>query len=78
MGRYYFHLYDDLDVIDEEGLELSGPDAARDKGLAMARVKACAEFLEGHLNLSPRIEIVSEDSQPVATVHFGDTVRIET
>jgi hypothetical protein len=78
MGRYYFHLFDDYTVIDEEGLELSGPDVARDKGQAMAREMACAEVLEGHLNLNHRIEIVGEDSQPVATVHFSDTVRVET
>jgi len=77
MGRYYFHLYDDMIVIDEEGMELSGPDAARDKGRAMARDMACTEVLEGHLNLRHRIEIVDEDSQPVATIPFRDTIRVE-
>ena len=76
MGRYYFHLYDDMVVIDEEGIELSGPDAARDKGAAMAREMACAEVLHGQLNLDHRIEIVDEEAKPVATIHFRDVVAV--
>ena len=78
MGRYYFHLYDDMVVMDEEGAELPGPAAARDKACATAREMACAEVLEGHLNLSHRIEVVDEDSEPVVTVNFGDVVTMES
>ena len=78
MGMYYFHLYDDMIVMDEEGAAFSGPAAARAKALKIAREMACAEVLHGHLDLSHRIEVVDEHSQPVATVHFGDTVEVKS
>ena len=77
MGRYYFHLHDDLTVIDEEGLELSGAEAARAKALAMAREMACAEVLDGHLSLKHRIEVADDRGEIVAVVPFGETVEIE-
>jgi hypothetical protein len=78
MGRYYFHLYDDMVVEDEEGVELSGPAAARERAVASAREMACAEVFEGHLNLRHRIEVVDEAGDTICTVHFRDTVEVKT
>jgi hypothetical protein len=75
--RFYFNLYDDMTAIDEEGKELVSLQAAREAALADARHMACAEALEGHLNLKHRIEIADESGKVLATVSFGDAVEME-
>jgi hypothetical protein len=65
-------------VMDEEGVELSGPDAARDRAVAEARQIACAQVREGHLDLTHRIDVADEDGDTLFTMHFGDTVEVKT
>jgi hypothetical protein len=38
---------------------------------------ACAELLEGHLNLKHRIEVCDESGASVATVRFAEVVDVE-
>ena len=77
MPRYYFHLRDDLSVDDEEGVELAGPDAARDFAIESARDLICASVRKGHLNLDHRLEVTDEGGEKVLTMTFGEAVRIE-
>ena len=37
MPRYYFHVRDGHDILDEDGLELSGPDDAREQAVIAVR-----------------------------------------
>jgi hypothetical protein len=76
--RYFFHLYDDVVAMDEEGVELSGPAAARERAVAEARQIACAEVLKGHLDLGHRIDVADEAGETIFTVHFGDTIEVKT
>jgi hypothetical protein len=77
VSRYFFNLYDDMTVMDDEGLELPSLQAARDKAYDAAKALACAELLEGHLNLSHRIEVAEEGGKVIVTVHFRDTFSVE-
>ena len=45
--RFFFHLYDDVVSIDEEGSELPDIAAVRQKAIKNARSIACQEVLEG-------------------------------
>ena len=36
MPRYFFHVHDSKDIPDHDGVELSGPDEARDKAVVAA------------------------------------------
>jgi uncharacterized protein YggE len=58
--HYYFHLFDDLDVLDEEGLDLADDIAARVHAVEEARTMACEAVQKGYLNLGHRIEIEDE------------------
>ncbi len=78
MQQFFFHLYDDAVALDEEGKQLPGLDAARECAIAEARHIACAEVLEGHLNLKHRIEVADETGNVLAKVHFQDAVHVET
>ena len=78
MPRFFFHLHNDIDAFDEEGVELPSIEAAR----AMARHSvqfAAAESIKdhGHLVLRHRIDIADETGAIVETVRFGDVVTTE-
>lgn len=76
--RFFFHLFDDRDVIDDEGVELPNAQAARAKAQVEACHMACAEVLDGHLNLNHRKEVADERGDVVPTVSFGETVTVES
>ena len=76
MPRFFFHLYDDMVVLDEEGKDLPSAAAAREHAIRNAREIACAEVMEGHLGLNHRIEVVDAKDVPIATVRFKDVVQL--
>ena len=77
MPLFFFHLYDDIVSLDEEGQELEDADAARQKGVETAREMACTEVRRGHLYLGHRVDVEDEGGVTIATVHFRDVVKIE-
>ena len=77
MPRYFFDLYDDTVARDEEGQELPDAAAARRAAIMNARHIACAEVLEGHLNLKHRIEVRDEGGNLLATVRFEDALELQ-
>jgi hypothetical protein len=79
MPLYFFHLRDGSDsLIDAEGLELDGPDAARQMALVQARDIISHEAMKGAINLRQRIEVVDTGGRCVATVSFSDAVNIQS
>lgn len=78
MARYYFHLRDELGAHDEEGLDLPDLDAARAQAEKFAVEMSGASVVERRaLNLDHCIEVADASGGIVATVRFGDVVRIE-
>ena len=76
VARFFFHLYDDMVVHDEEGKELPDMEAARQLAVASARHMACAEVLQGHLNLEHQIEVEDDAGTVVAVVRFRDVIEV--
>ncbi len=78
MPRFYFHLHNDLDVQDEEGIELPDVDSAREYAESNARF-TMAEALkeEGRIDLRQYIDIEDGRGTVLATVRFRDVVAIE-
>lgn len=76
MPTYFFHLYDDMVSLDEQGLELPSAEAAKQVAVEEARRMACHEVLEGHLGLRHRIEVEDASGAPVTTVEFKDAVQL--
>jgi hypothetical protein len=74
---FFFDLYDDMTVIDDEGAELSGLEQAREHAIRNAAEMACTEVLDGHLRLKHRIEVRDESGVTIATVRFADVVKVE-
>ncbi|MFL6845019.1 MAG: DUF6894 family protein [Allosphingosinicella sp.] len=76
MPRYFFHIYDDLVLVDDEGLELADDEAARSQALAGARGMMCDQLRAGHLTLHHRVEVEGEAGESLLILTFGDAVRI--
>ncbi len=76
MGRYYFHLFNDLDVPDLEGRELPDDAAARAVALDEAREMMADSVRKGVVNLSHRIDVENRFRQPVCSIFYRDAVKI--
>ena len=76
MPRFYFHLYNDITSIDEEGQDLPNEAVALQRAVTMAREMAAESVRQGHLVLDHRIEVISDQDRTVGTVRFKDVVRV--
>ena len=77
MPRYFLHLYNDEECLDEHGVELADDSAAIDRARQEVRVMAAESVrMHGHLVKSHRI-VVMNASDIVATVRFGDVIAVE-
>jgi hypothetical protein len=78
MPRFYLHLWNDLDVPDNEGIELPDVEAARERAAADARFTLGQTVMdEGKINLTHRIEIEDEQGRVLDTVWFRDVVQVD-
>ena len=78
MARYYFHLRDDVEGLDQEGVELLDLEAARMIALHNARFSATESVKEtGRIVANHRIDIADEGGTVLDTVYFRDAVAIE-
>ncbi|TMJ12007.1 MAG: hypothetical protein E6G94_14765 [Alphaproteobacteria bacterium] len=76
MPHFYFHIFNDQDTIDREGLELPDFAAARKTAVSEARILAGESIRRGHLNLGHRIDI-EDDAGKITPVAFRDAFTIE-
>jgi hypothetical protein len=76
MPRFYFHLFNAVVAIDEEGRELPDPEAARRAAMEDAREMAAESVRKGTLDLDHYIEVADERGQILSQVRFGDVIRI--
>jgi hypothetical protein len=76
--HYFFHLHNDVDAPDREGLELDNLESARRFALKQARFTAAETIKEaGHIVGDHRIDIEDENGAVLDTVYFRDAVKIE-
>ncbi|WP_129792365.1 hypothetical protein [Sphingosinicella sp. CPCC 101087] len=77
MPRYYFHLHNDMDVSDEEGMGLPDLEAAREQALENARVMACVSIKEqGNVNLDHYIEVTDERGEALFKLTFREAFTV--
>jgi hypothetical protein len=78
MPRFRFHLYNDVETLDEEGREFTDFPAARTEAIDNARHLMASDLTSnGEINLSHRIELEDEDGE-VVVVPFRDAVTIKS
>jgi hypothetical protein len=76
MPRFYFHVHNDYDAEDQEGMELPDLTAARTFAVESARDLVCESVSKGHLNLDHRIDIADEDGTVLQSVTFREAFTI--
>jgi len=77
MPQFFFHLRDGHDVLlDGEGIELAGLEAAAAQALKEARSLISHDALEGRINLRQRIEVEAPAGTVVHRLEFVDAVEI--
>ena len=74
MPVYFFNLFNDAVLMDDEGVELANNDAARAHAMKEARSMAADSVRQGHLTASHRIEYLDENRTCVGTVRFDEAV----
>jgi hypothetical protein len=74
--RFFFHVYDDVEALDEDGLDLPDVKAAHLEALRSARALACEQVEKGYLNLHHRIDVEDDAGRRVTTVSFRDAVAV--
>jgi hypothetical protein len=78
MPRFFFHLHNDIDVPDDDGVELPDLDAAREYarenvlGIAGQTLKE-----QGRITLHHRIDIENEHGAVLETIMFRDVLHVE-
>jgi Domain of unknown function (DUF6894) len=77
MPRYFFHLYNDIITMDEEGRECPDLASAQENAVREAREMMLEPLLAGRIDLSHRIDIADESGAVVASVAFKDVVAVE-
>lgn len=77
MPHFFFHLYNDVISMDEEGVDLPDLEAAHANGIKEAREMMRETVAEGRINFSHRIDIADESGVVLDSVTFGEAVTIE-
>ena len=74
--RFFFHIHDDIELLDDEGIELPDREAAEREALRGARSIACEQVVRGELHLEHRIDVEGEDGETLFRVRFGDAIDV--
>ena len=75
VARYHFNIRNgDGFTADDEGMDLSSDEAAREHAIEGARSLISAEILEGRLDLKGQIEVTDDRKEPVMTVRYVDAI----
>lgn len=76
MPNYRFHVINDIDAPDEEGVELDNLALAHLKAIDAARDLASAAVRQGRLNLQHRIDVEDHSGNVLLTVTFADAIEL--
>lgn len=77
MPRFYMHVCNGNGFVeDQEGVELSDRDAARERAVEAARDIMASDLRKGELDLSSFIEVEDEGHRLLFTLHFSDAVKL--
>ncbi len=76
MARYYFHSYNDVRAIDEEGADHGDLAEVRAYATASVRDMMSDDVKRGVLNLGSRIEVEDEHGTVVLVLYYRDAIEL--
>ena len=71
MPRYYFNIHDGKDLPDDEGIELAGPDEAREQAVASAGAMLKEHGRQFWNHGEWRMNVVDESGATVCALRFA-------
>ena len=77
MPRFFFHVFDDIVSMDEQGQSVDNLEAAHAIALDSARELVCEQVKRGYLNLENYIVIADPSGQELARVDFRSALAVE-
>lgn len=72
MPRYFFHLRNDHETVDDEGSDFADDQAAQKEALATARELLADAIKSGKKSLPEQIVVADASSREVATINIKD------
>lgn len=76
MARFYFHIFNDVELEDPDGRECDNAATARNQALLEARALAADDVRTGHLDLRHRIVVKDQDGEALFAVSFRDAIAV--
>jgi hypothetical protein len=76
MPMFRFHVINDIDAPDEEGLELANLAAAHLKAIDFVRDLASAAVRQGRLDMKHRIDIEDDAGKVLLTVTVAEAIEV--
>lgn len=78
MPRYFFELHNDVDAIDDDGVELPNLASALARALREARTMIQVSVVEtGRIDLRHHIDVRGEDGSILHVLRFEDAVTVQ-
>ena len=78
MPRYYFHIHNDVVIMDADGMELRHLAAAKHEAVRGARSMMAEELVAGRpIKLFHRIEIADDDGKVLAAIPFREVITVQ-
>jgi len=76
--RYFFDLHNDIEALDEEGVELPNMNAALARAMREARTMIQVSVADtGRIDLRHHIDVRDESGAIVHVMHFADAVTVQ-
>lgn len=76
MPRYFMHLHNDVEAVDEEGVDYPDLASVRRAAEKAARELAAEEVKEGRLNLANWIEVTDAQGRALFKIRYADVVSV--
>lgn len=77
MPRFFFHIFDDVTSMDEEGQVADDLEGAKAIAIDSARDLVCSQVKRGYLNLDNYIVVADQHGRELARVAFREAFVIQ-
>lgn len=78
VARFYFHVYNHVVTMDEEGQDLADAGAAMREAIRSARALICEDIRNGGVDLRHRIEVEDDKGAPVLSLAYRDAFVLKS
>lgn len=79
MPQFHLNVFNDIDAVDEEGVDRANPEAAKSEAIVGAREMIASLIRYGKpVHRTHRIDITDQSGNLLHTVRFGDVIDLRS